>query len=79
MEELLAGGVQMTQTTQPRSWATLSEAGKDLTINKQEQEDNIGLFLTVCGNLNELYKKLAKLNHVMGKKITEHYSCQKGK
>jgi hypothetical protein len=62
----------MTKTTQPCSWARLSNAGKDLTIKKSKKDDNARLLLAVSDSLNELYEKLNRLSHVMGKKIVEH-------
>ena len=65
-------GVLMTKTTQPRSLAKLSEAGKDLTVNNLENDDNVKLLLSLCDNLNELYEKLNRLSCLLGKKIVEH-------
>ena len=69
----------MTQTTQYRSWAALSEVGKDLTIQKSELEDSISLLLSVFDSLNELYVMLSRLNYVMERKIIEHYLYKKDK
>jgi hypothetical protein len=52
----------LTQTIQPGSWANLSEAGKSLSLNKPETEDNDGLLLSVFDSLNNLYDKLSRLN-----------------
>jgi hypothetical protein len=68
----------MTKTSQPRSWATLSKE-KDLTINKSEIEDNMNFLLMLCDSLNELYEKLNRLSHIMGKKIIEHNLSQEDK
>ena len=72
MEKLLEEDVLITTTSQPSSWAILSDAGKDLTVYDSETEENINLMLTICDNLNELYEKLNRLNYVMGRKIIEH-------
>jgi len=64
-------GVFMTQTTQPRSWALLSEPGKDLTINKPEKEDNQSLLLSVYDSLNTLYEKLSRLDSIIQRKKLE--------
>jgi len=72
MEKLLEEDILITTTSQPSSWATLSDAGKDLNLYDSETEDNINLMLTICDNLNELYEKLSKLNYVMGRKIIEY-------
>jgi len=79
MEKLLEEDVLITTTSQPSSWAILSDAGKDLTVYDSETEENINLILTVCDNLNELYEKLSKLNYVMGRKIIEYKLHQKNK
>ena len=68
----------MTQTTQLRSWATLSEAKKDLTINKPETEDTMSLLLTIYDNLNELHEMLSRLHYAVGRKIVEQNLYQKG-
>jgi len=60
----------MTQTVQPRSWATLSNAGEDLNKPKAE-EDNRSLLLSVFDSLNELYEKLNRLNYVIKRKNIE--------
>jgi hypothetical protein len=72
-------GVFITQTTQPCSWAVLNEAGKDLTINKSEEDDNARLLLALYDSLNGLYEKLSRLSYVMGKNIVEHNLSQKDK
>jgi len=69
----------MTQTTQPRSWATLSEAGKDLTIRKPEAEDNRSLMLSVFDNLNDLREKLSRLEYLLKRKSIEQILYPKGK
>jgi len=69
----------MTQTVQFSSWASLSEAGKDLTINKPEKEDNISLLLSIFDNLNRLYEKLNKLNYVIQRKNIEQIFYLNGK
>ena len=69
----------MTQTTQPRSWATLSEAGKDLTIGKPQTEDNRSLMLSVFDSLNELCEKLSRLEYLLKRKSIEQILYQKGK
>jgi len=68
----------MTKTAQPRSWAALSKEckGQDLTISESKTEDNVNLLLMLCDSLNELYEKLNRLSHIMGKKIIEHNLSQ---
>jgi hypothetical protein len=61
----------MTQTTQPRSWAVLNNAGKDLNIKKPEEEDTLSLLLSVFDSLNALYEKLNRLNYVIKRKNME--------
>jgi hypothetical protein len=61
----------MTQTVQPRSWAYLSETGKDLNINKPETEDNMSLLLSVFDSLNTLCEKLSRLAYVLQRKNIE--------
>jgi len=58
----------MTNTVQSRSLACLNETDEEQTTDKPEEEDNISLLLSVCGSLNDLYKKLSRLNYVMQKK-----------
>jgi hypothetical protein len=62
----------MTQTIQPRSWAYLSEAGKDLTIHKPETEDSMSLLLSIFDSLNNLCEKLNRLNYVLQRKNIEY-------
>ena len=69
----------MTQTIQPRSLATLNNAGKDLTIHKPETEDNMSLLLSVLDNLNNLYEKLNRLNYVLQRWNIELILYQKAK
>jgi hypothetical protein len=69
----------MTQTAQPRSWATLSEAGKDLTIQKPEPEDNRSLMLSVFDNLNSLCEKLSRLEYLLKRKNMEQFLYKKSK
>jgi hypothetical protein len=61
----------LTQTVQPRSWASLHDADKDLTINKPETEDNMGLLLQVFDSLNALCEKLSKLDYALKRKNME--------
>ena len=69
----------MTQTTQPRSWALLNNAGKDLNISKPETEDNKSLLLSIFDSLNELCEKLSKLEYVLTRKNIEKILYPKGK
>jgi len=69
----------MTQTTQPRSLASLSEEGKDLTINKPETEDRMSLLLSIFDSLNTLYETLSRLDYVLERKIVEQILYQKSK
>ncbi|MDR2718006.1 MAG: hypothetical protein LBB89_08085 [Treponema sp.] len=69
----------MTRTIQPRSWANLSEAEKNLNLNKPEAEDNMGLLLSVFDSLNTLCERLNRLNNVLQRKdIKEILYLQKG-
>jgi len=61
----------MTQTTQPRSWVLLDNAGKDLNITKPQKEDNMSLLLEVFDSLNNLCEKLNRLNYVIQRKNME--------
>jgi len=61
----------MTKTTQPRFLASLSEPGKDLTIDKPETEDNMSLLLSVYDGLNKLTEKLSRLDYVLKRKNIE--------
>jgi len=61
----------MTQTIQPRSLGYLSEAEKNLTINKPEAEDNMSLLLSVFDSLNKLHEKLNRLDYVIQRKKIE--------
>jgi len=69
----------MTQTVQPRSWACLYDAGKDLTLHKPDTEDNASLLLAVFDSLNNLHEKLCRLNFVMERKLIEYNLYQKSK
>jgi hypothetical protein len=66
----------MTQTTQPRSWAFLSETEKDLTLNKPKAEDNMSLLISVFDSLNNLYEKLCRLEYVMQRRNMEFILLQ---
>jgi len=61
----------MAQTKQPRSWVSLTETGKDLSVNKPEKEDNISLLLSICDSLNILYEKLNRLDYLLERKKME--------
>jgi len=67
----------MTKTIQPRSWALLSETGKDLTLKKPEAEDNMSLLLSVFDSLNTLHEMLFKLNSAIERKIIEQSPAAK--
>jgi hypothetical protein len=67
----------ITQTTQHRSLASLSKAGKDLS--KKLEEDNIDLLLSILDSLNKLYEKLDRLNYEIQRRSIEHIFHQKGK
>jgi len=69
----------MTQTTQLRSWATLSEAGKNLTPKKTETDDNRNRVLLVFDALNDLSEKLSRLEYLLKRKNLEQILYQKGK
>jgi hypothetical protein len=61
----------MTQTTQLSSWATLSEAGKDLTLKKSEADDYRSRMLSVFDALNDLSEKLSRLEYLLKRKNLE--------
>ena len=51
----------MTQTVQPCLWATMREAGKDLTIQKAKTEDNIKFIRLILDDPKNLYNELNNL------------------
>jgi len=55
----------MSRTIQPRSWASLSNAGENLNENKSEIEDNKTLLLSIFDNLNNLKEKLSRLDYLL--------------
>jgi len=61
----------MTQTTQSCSWASFNKAGKDLSINIPETEDNMSLLLSVFDSLNKLGERIRSLDYVLKRKKTE--------
>jgi hypothetical protein len=61
----------MTQTIQSSSWASLSEAGKDLNLNKSETEANVSLLFSVLDGLNKLCEKLNRLDYLIKKRNME--------
>jgi hypothetical protein len=63
----------MTQTAQSRFWAYINKAGKDITADKPETDDNINLFISVIDSLNKLYGVLSRLNFIIDRKIIEKY------
>jgi hypothetical protein len=65
----------MTQTIQPASWATLSEAKKILT----QTEDNRNLMLSVFDSLTKLSETVNKLNSVIQRKKLEQILFQEDK
>ena len=69
----------MTQTAQPRSWVTLNETGKDLSVQKPEEEDNWSLLLSVFDNLNNLCEKLSKLEYLLARMSIEQILYHNGK
>jgi hypothetical protein len=75
----IEGGFILSQTIQSSSWASLSEAGKDLTIPKHETEDNISLLLQVFDSLNDLCEKLNRLNYLLQRKNMENILIQKAR
>ena len=70
----------MTHTTQPRSWVTLNEPGRDLAIQEPETEDNMSLLLSVFDSLNNLCEKLSRLEYVLTRRNIEQiiYRQEKG-
>jgi len=68
----------MTQTTQPRSLAYLSEPGKELNRSIPEAEDNMTLLLSVYDSLNNLCDRLSRLEYVLKRKKIEFIPSQKG-
>ena len=62
----------MAKTIQPRTWKTaLNETGKNYYIQKPKKEDNMSLYLSLLDDLNDLYKKLCKLNYLSQKRKIE--------
>jgi len=72
-------GIIMTQTTQLRSWATLSNAGRDLTKQKPETEDDKSGILSVFDGLNNLYEKLSRLEYLLRRRNMEQILYPGGK
>jgi len=70
----------MSRTEQPRSWATLSNAGEDLNKIKPEPEieNNKTIVLSLIDSLNNLYEKLIRLDNVMKKRMIEQVLYPKG-
>jgi hypothetical protein len=71
----------MSRTEQPRSWATLSNAGEDLNKNKPEPEieDNRTIVLSLIDSLNNLCEKLTRLDYVIKRRGIEQELYSKGK
>ncbi|MDR2576377.1 MAG: hypothetical protein LBC52_08055 [Treponema sp.] len=65
----------MTHTIQPCSWATLSNAEKELN----QTEDNRVLLLSVFDSMNKLIETVNKLNYVLQRKRLEHILYQEDK
>jgi len=63
-------GLHKTQTAQPRTCAKLSEP------EKENNENNVKLLLSLCNSMDELYNNLSKLSNVLEKKIEEHNISQ---
>jgi DNA-binding ferritin-like protein len=51
----------MSRTTQKRSWVTLDEQGKDLTIKKTEDGKNANLISSLADDLKDLKKELERM------------------
>jgi len=68
----------MTRTIQTRSYVTLNKAGKGVTAQTPETEDNRSLLLAVFDSLNKLYEKLNRLNYVIQRRNIEHILYPKG-
>jgi urocanate hydratase len=65
----------MTHTVQPCSWATLSNAEKDLN----QTDDNKILLLSVFDNMNKLIETANKLNYMLQRKQLERILYQEDK
>jgi len=62
----------MSRTIQPRSWASLSNAGENLNEKKPETENNKTLLISLFDNLNTLKEKLNKLDYLLKRIEIEH-------
>jgi len=69
----------MTETIQPRSWATLGKAEKDTEKNEPQTEDNLSLLLSVFDSLNKLSDTINRLDYVLERKNIEQILYQKDK
>jgi hypothetical protein len=76
----LTGGFIMTQTVQLCSWASLSEADKELPIGKDltkaEAEEKLKFLLLVYEIMSKISKDLDKLDYELKKtciKLCNHY------
>jgi hypothetical protein len=63
-------GFLKTQTAQPRTSAKLSES------EKEDNEKNLELLLSLCDSLDELNDKLIKLSILIDKNIAEQKISQ---
>ena len=61
----------ITQTTQIRSWVSLSEPDKDLSVHEDETEDNMSLLLQIFDSLNRLHESLNRLDCAIERKAIE--------
>ena len=68
----------MTQTTQPRSLAYLSEPEKTTNRSIPEAEDNITLLLSVYDSLNKLCERLSRLEYALKRKRIESIFDKEG-
>jgi len=55
----------MTKTIQPRSWATLNEPGKVLTIRKIEEREKENIMSSLEDEVKELQNELIGMVEVM--------------
>jgi len=68
----LKGDVNMTQTVQPRSGATLNEVEKDVA----QTEDNIKLLLSLLDSMNKLSETVNRLNYAVQRQKLEQTLLQ---
>ena len=69
----------MTHTIQSRPSGSSSKSDTDLSVHEGETEDNMDLLLQMLGNLDNIYEKLSRLDHLMERKEIELKLHQRSK